>query len=83
MFAGIDWLDVLERMIWTALQTAIPVLVGNGVLNLGVEALEVAALSGGASALVVLKELAARRLTVLTPSRNAATKGAGSDTGAV
>lgn len=54
--------DLVTRAAWTFIQTFLSVWVVGGALDFNPDAIELAALSGGAAALSVIKSFAARQL---------------------
>lgn len=68
MFAGMDWKDTLERLLWTFVEAFVGGLIAGSFLD--IDTVIAAAVAGIAAALTVVKEIASRRLTALAPSRN-------------
>ena len=59
---------ILEKTIWTFVEAFISALTVAPLVGVDAEALQVAALAGGAAALVVIKEFAKKQLVKHTPN---------------
>ena len=56
-----EYKDLIERVVWTFLESFISAITVAPLVGIEAEAIELAALSGGAAALVVVKEFAKRK----------------------
>ena len=57
-----EYKDILEKTVWTFIEAFISALTVAPLVGIDAETLQVAALAGGASALVVVKEFAKKQL---------------------
>jgi hypothetical protein len=57
-----EYKDILEKTVWTFVEAFISALTVAPLVGVDAEALQLAALSGGAAALVVIKEFAKKQL---------------------
>ena len=56
-----EYKDLIERVVWTFLESFISAITVAPLVGIEAEAIELAALSGGAAALVVVKEFAKKK----------------------
>ena len=57
-----EYKDLIERVVWTFLESFISAITVAPLVGIEAEAIELAALSGGAAALVVVKEFAKKKI---------------------
>ena len=57
-----EYKDLIERVVWTFLESFISAITVAPLVGIEAEAIELAALSGGAAALVVVKEFAQKKI---------------------
>lgn len=57
-----EYKDLFERVVWTFLESFISAITVAPLVGIEAEAIELAALSGGAAALVVVKEFAKKKI---------------------
>lgn len=62
-----EYKDILEKTVWTFVEAFISALTVAPLVGVDAEALQLAALSGGAAALVVIKEFAKKQLVKPAP----------------
>lgn len=62
-----EYKDILEKTVWTFIEAFISALTVAPLVGVDAEALQLAALSGGAAALVVIKEFAKKQLVKPAP----------------
>ena len=62
-----EYKDILEKTLWTFVEAFISALTVAPLVGVDAEALQLAALSGGAAALVVIKEFAKKQLVKPAP----------------
>ena len=62
-----EYKDILEKTIWTFVEAFISALTVAPLVGVDAEAIQLAALSGGAAALVVVKEFAKKQLVKPAP----------------
>jgi hypothetical protein len=57
-----EYKDLIEKVVWTFLESFISAITVAPLVGIEAEAIELAALSGGAAALVVVKEFAKKKI---------------------